>query len=119
MLRKPKRVEKAWGFETWVANTGLYCGKILTVLPGRRCGVHCHELKTETFYVLSGRALMLIDHEEHVVEAGSVVDIQPYTWHGFKAEGDEPLVLMEVSTQHFEFDTTRLRLREASSDERS
>lgn len=112
MLRKLKRVEKAWGCELWISNTALYCGKILTVLPGRRCGVHCHERKTETFYVLAGRALMMLESEEHVVEAGSVVDIQPYTWHGFKAESDTPLVIMEVSTQHFEFDTKRLKPEE-------
>jgi mannose-6-phosphate isomerase-like protein (cupin superfamily) len=51
--------------------------------------------------------MIALDGVEHVIEAGTVIDIQPYTRHGFQCLGDEPLRIMEISTQHFEYDTIR------------
>jgi D-lyxose ketol-isomerase len=33
----------------------LYCGKILEIQKGKRCSLHFHKLKTESFYLRAGR----------------------------------------------------------------
>ena len=54
-----KFVPKGWGFERWIVNNDLYCGKLLFFAKGKRCSFHYHKKKTETFYVQSGRIMML------------------------------------------------------------
>ena len=36
-------------------NNELYCGKILELTKGRRCSLHFHKLKTESFYLRAGK----------------------------------------------------------------
>ncbi len=44
--RKPVHIEpKGWGREAWIANTPLYCGKILEIEKGKRCSLHYHQLR--------------------------------------------------------------------------
>ncbi len=109
MFHTPRLVEKAWGSEEWLHNSPMYCGKLLRLnKPGVWCSQHYHERKHETFRVLHGRVLLELDGVVHVMEPGVVVDIQPYTVHRFTADGDNAL-LLEVSTQHFDSDSVRLR----------
>ena len=57
MKSNPKKVEKQWGHELWLANDeeNNYCGKILHVKSGHRFSMHFHSDKHETFYILSGQ----------------------------------------------------------------
>ena len=50
-----KFVPKGWGYERHIVNGPLYCGKILHFVKGRKCSIHYHEKKTETFYVNCGK----------------------------------------------------------------
>ncbi len=105
MFRPLKVVMKSWGYEEWIANTPMYCGKLLHVNEGKQCSYHFHERKHETFTVLEGRIILTLDGVAHVMEPGSVVDIPPYTRHRFRSPGGA--TVLEVSTQHFEFDSIR------------
>src|SRR5262245_24647147 len=49
-----KFVSKVWGFEDWLANSSLYCGKLLFLKKNKRLSLHYHKLKDETFYIQSG-----------------------------------------------------------------
>ena len=112
--RKPVHfVKKGWGGEVWIANNELYCGKILRFDQGKRCSLHFHKLKTESFYLHSGRLLLRImkSHEATEVEefelvAGECMDIAPGLVHQMVALEDSEL--FEFSTQHFEEDSYRL-----------
>ena len=54
--RKPVHIEpKGWGREVWIANNDRYCGKILEIKQGKRCSLHFHKIKTESFYLRAGR----------------------------------------------------------------
>lgn len=108
MFRSLKVVEKSWGREEWIANSPMYCGKLLHVEPHKQCSLHYHERKHETFTVLEGRIMLELDGVEHIMEPGSVVDVAPYTRHRFRVEGPLPSTILEVSTQHFEFDSIRV-----------
>ena len=53
-----KHVPKGWGYEKWIVNNKMYCGKLLFFDEGKRCSWHYHKLKDETFYLQSGRILL-------------------------------------------------------------
>jgi mannose-6-phosphate isomerase-like protein (cupin superfamily) len=113
-VRRPVHfVKKGWGSELWLANGELYCGKILRFDQGKKCSMHYHKIKTETFYLHSGRLILRIMNsaeaevvEELVLEAGQCMDIPPGLVHQMEALEDAEL--FEFSTEHFEEDSYRL-----------
>jgi mannose-6-phosphate isomerase-like protein (cupin superfamily) len=112
--RKPvKIVPKGWGREVWVVNGELYCGKILEIRKGKRCSLHYHKLKTESFYLRSGRLRVRVKPspdsevvEDFVLVAGECMDIPLQLVHQMEALEDAELY--EFSTQHFDSDSHRL-----------
>jgi mannose-6-phosphate isomerase-like protein (cupin superfamily) len=114
-----KIVPKGWGEERWLHNDELYCGKILIVNEGKRCSLHYHQLKTETFYIQQGRVRMELTDlkagretppvilEEFEMQAGDTLLLKPGMVHRFTSlEGDAHI--FEFSTQHFDEDSHRI-----------
>jgi len=104
---------KGWGREVWIANNDRYCGKILEIKQGKRCSLHYHQVKTETFYLRSGRLKVRVKEsadsdaiEEFVLNPGDCMDIPIGLVHQMEALEDAELY--EFSTQHFETDSHRL-----------
>ena len=114
-VRKPVHVEpKGWGREVWIANNELYCGKILEINKGKRCSLHFHKLKTESFFLRRGRLKVRVKEapdaeviDEFEMEAGDCMDIPPGLVHQMIALEDAEL--FEFSTQHFNSDSHRLQ----------
>ena len=112
--RKPVHIEpKGWGREVWIANNPLYCGKVLEIRQGKRCSLHYHKLKTESFYLHKGRLKIRVmassdapQVEEFEIAAGECMDVTPGLVH--QMEAIEDAELFEFSTQHFESDSYRL-----------
>lgn len=112
--REPIHIEaKSWGREVWVANNSLYCGKILEIRQGKRCSLHFHKLKMESFYLRSGRLRVLVKQspdseicDEFEMKPGDCMDVAPGLVHQMEALEDAEL--FEFSTQHFESDSYRL-----------
>jgi mannose-6-phosphate isomerase-like protein (cupin superfamily) len=112
--REPvKIVPKGWGREVWIANNDLYCGKILEIRKGKMCSLHFHKIKTESFFLRSGKLKVRVKDsadspaiEEFVLEAGQCMDIPIGLVH--QMEAIEDAELYEFSTQHFESDSFRL-----------
>lgn len=107
-----KRVEKGWGYELWINNDEKYCGKLLFFKAGKKCSLHYHKLKHETFYVQSGKFLCTFTNdpndlgEKVILNAGDVKEIPQGLIHQMEALEDS--VLVEFSTQHFDEDSHRL-----------
>ena len=112
--RAPIRVvPKGWGREVWLVNNELYCGKILEILKGKRCSLHFHKLKTESFYLRAGRLKVYVREsptaeavEDFELNAGECMDIPRGLVHQMLALEDSEL--FEFSTQHFDSDSHRL-----------
>jgi quercetin dioxygenase-like cupin family protein len=98
--------KKVWGHEIWLANTELYCGKILHLKKGYRCSYHYHKKKDEVFYILTGSILLELNGEEYFMSAGSAVRVFPGDKHRFTGITDA--TILEISTQHFEDDSFRI-----------
>jgi mannose-6-phosphate isomerase-like protein (cupin superfamily) len=112
--RRPvKIVPKGWGREIWIVNGDLYCGKILEIQKGKRCSLHLHLLKTESFYLRAGRLKVRVKEsaesavmEEFELAAGECMDVPRGLVHQMEALEDAELY--EFSTQHFDSDSHRI-----------
>jgi mannose-6-phosphate isomerase-like protein (cupin superfamily) len=112
-IRQPVHIEpKGWGREVWLANNELYCGKILEINKGKRCSLHFHKLKTESFFLRAGRLKVTIKEspdaevEQFILNPGECMDIAPGLVHQMEALEDAELY--EFSTQHFNSDSYRI-----------
>jgi mannose-6-phosphate isomerase-like protein (cupin superfamily) len=108
---KGKYVEKVWGSELWIVDTGRYCGKALTLNTGYRSSMHYHKNKDETFYVDRGMVLLELDDEFRIMEEGDIQRIRPGQKHRFTGLAelykDDYSEIIEFSTHHEESDSYR------------
>jgi mannose-6-phosphate isomerase len=55
-----KRVEKPWGYELhWVREGAPYMGKIMHVNKGGMLSLQMHDQKEESYFMMSGRAMLI------------------------------------------------------------
>jgi mannose-6-phosphate isomerase-like protein (cupin superfamily) len=101
-----KTVVKSWGYEKWLTNNELYCGKILHINKNHCCSYHYHKLKDETFYILSGVVDIEVDNKHIWMKEGTSIRISPHTPHRFFGIEDSDII--EISTQHFDEDSYRI-----------
>jgi len=106
-------VQKPWGQEEIWTETENYVGKILTIQPGHRLSKQYHNLKEETFRVLSGVLLLEIGDGESYhcfyMTEGMTYHCKPGTIHRMACEANEkePVEVLEISTNHLD-DVVRL-----------
>jgi mannose-6-phosphate isomerase-like protein (cupin superfamily) len=83
--------------EFWVINEERagYCGKFLFVDDGQTCPYHEHARKHETFFVMKGRAKMVVDGVPQIMEEGDTLVMEPGKRHAFTGVG--PALILEVS----------------------
>lgn len=122
-LHKPEIHEKAWGREIWIANNEEYCGKILEFFTDAKFSMHFHNLKAESWYVLEGRFTLKYidtnDASEHEIElnVGDAIDIHRFVPHQLIAH--EAGSIMEVSTEHYESDSYRVRRGDSQTKDKN
>ena len=116
-IRKPEYHHKGWGYELWIHNDSKYCGKLLFFKEGKRCSLHYHKIKHETFYLQSGKmlleyypevedAVMGGDRTETLLTPGDSFEVPVNTPHRLTALEDSEL--FEFSTKHYEEDSHRI-----------
>lgn len=101
-MRHSGVVPKGWGEEViWVTND-KYCSKFMNFKEGAKFSMHFHKEKEETWYVLSGRFVVLyIDTKdakihEQVLTKGDVWHNAPLSPHQILCEIEGSI--LEVST---------------------
>lgn len=104
-------IDKPWGGEDIIEQNGDYVVKRLFMKAGHRCSLQYHNLKHETFYVLSGKLKFTVgDSEdalaEHILYPNSFYIIKPGVVH--RMEGVEDSYYLECSTNHLD-DVVRLK----------
>ncbi len=104
------RVEKPWGYELWICNNELYCGKLLWIDAGKWLSYHFHKIKDEVLYVFSGNMWFIHNMEGDIKSVkmgpGDAFHVTPGIIHQMHAV--EPTMLLEFSTQHFDEDSYRI-----------
>jgi len=108
-----ERHEKAWGYELWIINNELYCGKLLVFKAHKQFSMHYHLLKDEAWYISKGEfEYKFIDTEtaelrSKIVKKGDCIHLMPGQPHQMLAL-EEGATIFEVSTQHFDSDSYRV-----------
>lgn len=64
-----------------------------TLIPGEIVPGHKHTDLYEVFFVESGNGIMRIDGNEHAIEEGTCITIEPNEHHEVENTGKEPLTL--------------------------
>ena len=112
IFREAEMHAKGWGSETWIANHRRYCGKLLTFRAGHKFSAHFHDLKDETFYVLSGAFRLFWKNPEtgkdciRDLRPLDVVDIPRLCVH--QVEAIEAGTILEISSHHEDSDSYRV-----------
>jgi mannose-6-phosphate isomerase-like protein (cupin superfamily) len=91
------RFDEIGEIEFWVANEEQagYCGKFLFVQDEQTCPYHEHERKHETFFVVKGKVLMVVNDQVKIMNEGDILVMPPGDRHSFTGIG--PALLLEVS----------------------
>ena len=64
-----RRVDKPWGWEIhFVPDDKPYMGKILHIKAGMRLSLQKHDEKEESWWLLTGRAMLIIENDEGELE---------------------------------------------------
>ncbi len=116
IIQLPEIKEKGWGVEYWFENNSLYCLKALILRQGKKCSIHYHAIKDETFLVLQGKVQLDLyanfppfdreSRERRILLPGQSLRIFPLQPHQFY--GLENSEIIETSTHHREEDSYRL-----------
>lgn len=114
-------VTKKWGYELWIENNPMYCGKHLHVIPNKKCSVHYHKNKKETFYVINGELILeysdslnKLDWENMIkinmqyLSKGDCFTLDPMTAHRFYSAGSSSCDFIEISSHHDDDDSYRI-----------
>jgi len=106
-----KFVPKSWGWELWIVNNEMYCGKILFIKQGKYCSYHYHEIKDEVLYIQQGKINFTyeedgVDFEHGELGVGEAFHVIPGVKH--QMEALEDTYIIEFSTQHFDEDSKRV-----------
>jgi mannose-6-phosphate isomerase-like protein (cupin superfamily) len=97
-----QRVEKPWGHEIlWTPESRPYVGKVLHVNAGKRLSLQVHDAKTESWFLMNGRAKVVWDDG-----SGELVETELQPGLGYSCEigqrhrlvGVTDCDILEVST---------------------
>lgn len=122
MQQNNKKIyNKLWGYEIWIENNDLYCGKHLHVVPGKKCSVHYHKIKKETFYIINGELILeyathtdlekwnnMTDIQIKLLQKGESFTIDQNISHRFYSATPCSCDFIEISTHHDENDSYRI-----------
>jgi mannose-6-phosphate isomerase-like protein (cupin superfamily) len=76
------RVEKPWGHEIlWTQPDRPYVGKVLHVDAGKRLSLQVHDAKTESWFLVAGRAKVVWDDG-----SGALVETELERGHGYSCQ---------------------------------
>jgi quercetin dioxygenase-like cupin family protein len=71
---------------------------IFTLSPGAINPLHSHGESTEIYFPLKGRALLMYEGTEHLLEPGRITILSPKVPHEMAAAGDEPFCCLIIHT---------------------
>ncbi|MGQ9687096.1 MAG: cupin domain-containing protein [Thiobacillaceae bacterium] len=71
---------------------------VILLLPGERMGPHRHDQVEETFYLLSGEAVLTTGGQDVLLQPGDVVRLPAPEDHDLRNDGPEPAKLVFIKS---------------------
>lgn len=71
---------------------------VIDLAPQSKSFKHYHPVVEESYYILNGEAVVLIDDEEHIMQAGDCVCILPGHWHEVSNRSQSPVKMLAICT---------------------
>lgn len=88
--------ERPWGRYQVLADTPTYKVKTIWVEPGHRLSLQRHQRREEHWFIVSGRADVILGDKEFSVEAGQSVEVAKGEIHRIGNSGSEVMIFIEV-----------------------
>lgn len=77
-----KKVDKPWGYELhWVPEGLPYMGKVLHIDAGKRLSLQVHDIKQESYWLVSGECDLVIENSKGDMETVHMQKGLGYTTH--------------------------------------
>ena len=95
-IKLHKTVFRPWGYYTCLNSGEGYLTKTICVLPNHKLSVQSHNHRSEHWVVLEGKALVLLNDEKYIVNAGDSIDIPLKAKHSLQNPYDSELKILEV-----------------------
>lgn len=89
-------VMRPWGFFKVITSGSGYASKVLHVNPGQRLSVQSHNYRSEHWVVATGKAKVLLDGKEYILEKGQSIDIPLKSVHSLQNPFDDDLEVIEL-----------------------
>jgi len=114
-VQKPAFEEKRWGWTRTldVSKSGDRLETLVRrvfVQSGKNISYHVHRLRTETWHILSGEGLLVLDGKISRLRTGDTVTIPPHVMHAVKAMTDLELLEVQKGSGLLGEDIERIRL---------
>ena len=100
-VKMMEKTPRPWGFYICLNRGELYLTKSICVFPKHRLSLQSHNHRSEHWVVLEGRAVVLLDGEEHKLNAGESIDIPLGAKHSLQNPYDEELKIIEVQRGNY------------------
>ena len=91
-----KTVFRPWGYYTCMNSGEGYLTKTICVMPKQKLSIQSHNYRSEHWVVLEGKALVVLEDKEYIVEAGDSIDIPVKAKHSLQNPYDNELKIIEV-----------------------
>ncbi len=105
------REEKPWGYFETLMETVSSKVKLLSISPGHKLSLQKHRYRSETWYVINGKAKVTKGNERYSMVAGDSVIIEANEQHRLENISETQLEIIEIQTGTYfgEDDIVRLK----------
>ena len=94
--RRPKRIDRPWGYYELLAETPGRLEKRLTIFPGCRLSLQRHRHREEEWHILSGIASIQQGNMHYELHEGGVTEILADEWHRLQNQTENLLIIHEI-----------------------
>lgn len=96
ILNKP--MNRPWGYYIVTSMGDGFETKIIHVNPGQKLSVQSHNHRSEHWFILSGKANVILNDKEMVLLPGQSIDIPQKAIHSLQNLQKEDLEIVEIQT---------------------
>lgn len=90
-----------WGNFEVLLDAPHYKVKRIVVEPGGCLSLQLHHLRSEHWFVVSGKGMAIVDGKKKSIHAGSSIDIPKKSKHRVQNHSKEVLIFIEIQTGEY------------------